>query len=178
VSRQLTAPPGSRATILERLTAFAWQRLHPTPQYPIVRRIVTGTADDVYNLCRRNPDVHRHNRPVQLADGQWRVTVMITDREHPTPGTLARARHRTWVAIRPTVKVGGITLAVIAALYTAGFLIWYVWGAAITAAVQAILVGVGAVIAVAALITVGSWWTSHGRNGCPGLHCTGCGGSH
>lgn len=177
MNRQLPGPATGRYPITARLRDAVWTRTHRRRAYPLAASVVTGSRTEIDNLCA-NPNTIRHTRPVEINPdlGIWRVQVTVIDRAHPIPSPLARARRRTWIAARPAAKIGGIIAAVLATLIGTGTLAWHLWGDQITAAARLLLIG--GIIAAAAVTAVVSWWETHGRNGCPGLHCAGCKGGH
>lgn len=174
MSRQLTPPPTGHYPLHRRIADAAWTRRRQ-PAYPVIVETVTGTATQINHLIK-NPNTLQHDnlRLLSDTDMRWSVRVRRIDRAHPTPTPARRRLH----ALKPAARATALTLIAIAALYGTGALIWHLWGHEITAAVRLILIGAGTVVAALALLTVGSWWTRHGRNGCPGLHCTGCKGGH
>jgi hypothetical protein len=163
----LPAPPDDRPNFRTRLVDGIWVRLARHDAYPIRNYTVTCTPTEFANL-RTNPNTLHYHNPIRLDDGRWRVQVTSIDRAHPIPTPL----RRRWNNVRPAVRQATAIAAIIATLFAAGAVAFHLWADVIAHALTLI-----AGAAVTALVVL-SWWNSHGRNGCTGLHCAGCKGGH
>lgn len=162
------APTWWRRTIARTRSGWRPNTTKTLAHNPVVTRPVVGTPAEIANVLR-NPAVIDHGPVTRLTDGRVRVRVRYIDRAvalPPSPRWQVNGG-RKFAAVLAAV------LGVPAAAYAAGRALWWAYGDAITAAtITAGKIALGTVV-----VTVIAWWfMNHGRNGCPGLHCQGCGG--
>lgn len=147
-------------------TRFGVRRARVVSANPVRTEPVIGTADQIARLVN-NPHVVIVSYPVRLADGRWKVVVTWTDRAVDVRQSRYIVTGGRRAALTATVTVGTLVLT-----YTAARVVWWLCADQIVAGLKAALTGGVAVVLIAALC---GWWLRHGRNGCPGLHCPGCG---
>lgn len=148
--------------------SLAPTRGRPGETHPVRSTTVTGSHAHLANLAR-NPNTRAMTEPVQRPDGTWQAQIRYIDR---TQRVLTREEARRRQRVRKAARIAAAVAAVLVGTFGTGWMAWTLWGDSITAALKL----AATCAAVTALIALGFWWTNHGSNGCPGLHCKGCKG--
>jgi hypothetical protein len=147
---------------------LAPSRGRPGEQHPLRQTVARGNLTYLSNVAR-NPNTYSISKLTQVDPTTWEAEFWVVD---PTRRILTPTEIRQRQTRRKLITVTAATVGGIVGLFTAGWLTWMLWGDNVTAAARLLAAGAG----VVALIALGFWWTNHGRNACPGLHCKGCGG--
>lgn len=130
---------------------------------PLHVTTATVTLAEVREL-RGAPDIRSVRGVRRVGTDQYEVQVVYVGAVEP----YRRRRHRTFQfeGVGRFLRV----LAIVIGIPAVGWLVWVLFGAAITAAVKLIATAVATI----ALIVLGTWLLSAKTGVCPGLHCPGC----
>lgn len=143
----------------------------PAPATLIKDRVLIPTADAW--RVETNPTIRSVDRIERVRPG-W-VLLHVTRAIAPAPKAPRRIPFRLeWqipAQLRRALLVAGLLLAALAALFTAGALVYALYGDAINHAVRIAAWVAGGFL----VLTLIAWVTSLKTGRCPGLHCPGCG---